>query len=130
MGRQSRTTPLAFPESQELGDYGQVSPQIEEASPTQMLSQVTLQQYESCAQISAAQVSHPFLSFAPVLHSLCLHVPMPPPPLLLPPDELLLLELPPEPEPLPPLLPPPPQVWPQMEPTSLTQIESHSVLQQ
>ena len=86
-----------------------------------MLSQVTAQQYGSCAQISEAHVSHPFFSFAPVLQTACLQVPLPPPPLLLPLEEL---------PPLPDELPPPPQLSPQMEPTSPTQIESHSVLQQ
>ncbi len=56
-----------------------------------------------------------------MVHSECLHVPVPPPPLLLP-------ELPPEPPPL--LLPPPPQVSPQIEPTSLTHCASHFVVQQ
>ena len=106
-------------------DYGQVSPQIDPASPTQIESHVTLQQYGSDAQMSVTHVSHPEVSFAPALHSLCLHVPPPPPPeLLLEPPELLL-------EPPELLLePPPPQLSPQMEPTSPTQIESHCVLQQ
>ena len=99
-----------------------VWPQIEVASPTQTLSQVTLQQYGSFPQISVAQVSQPFFSFAPVLQTLCLQVSPPPPPLLLPPDEPPLL--------LPEPPPPPAQLWPQIEPTSPTQIASHFVLQQ
>jgi hypothetical protein len=104
-----------------LSDYWQLSPQIDPASLTQMPSHVTSQQYGSCAQISLAHVSQLALSFAPVSHTLCLQVPLPPPP-----DELLpllLLELPPEPL-------PPPQVSPQIESTSPTQIGSHFVLQQ
>jgi hypothetical protein len=76
---------------------------------------VTVQQYESCAQISLAHESQPFFSFAPVAHGSCLHVPIPPPldPPLDPPEE-----------------PPPPQVLLQIEATSPTQIESHWLLQQ
>jgi hypothetical protein len=82
-----------------------------------MLSHVTEQQYESCAQISLAHVSQPFFSLPPVLQTSCLQVPMPPPeepPLDPPLDEL----------------PPPPQLAPQTEPTSPMQIESHWLLQQ
>jgi hypothetical protein len=125
VGRQLRTHPARF--SRLADDYGQLSPQIEPASPTQMLSQVTAQQYGSDEQISVAQLSQFFLSFPPVLQTSCLHVPaLPPPPPLLPapPDEDELLVPPPE------LLPPPLQLVPQMEPTSPTQTESQRVLQQ
>jgi len=59
-----------------------------------------LQQYESCAQIEVTHESQPFLSFAPVAHSLCVQVV------------------------------PPPHDWWHTDETSPTQIESHAVVQQ
>jgi homeobox protein ESX1 len=79
----------------------QVSLQYCGTSPTQIESHLVVQQYESFAQTLVTQASQPLLSFVPVLHSGCVHVP-----------------------------PPPPQVWPQTELTSPTQIESHAVVQQ
>ena len=72
-----------------------------------------VQQYESCEQMLAAQLSHELVSFLPVAQMLCEQVE------------------PPLPLPLPPPPPPPPeQLSPQTEPTSPTQIESHAVEQQ
>jgi hypothetical protein len=81
----------------------QVSPQIEPTSPTQTLSHLVLQQYESSAQTFLAQGSHVLVSFVPAVQIAWLQV-------------------------LPP--PPPPQVSPQIEVTSPTQTLSQSVLQQ
>jgi hypothetical protein len=67
-----------------------VSWQMDSTSLTQIESQRTLQQYESLAQISVAQVSHPDVSLRPVSQTSCLHEPIgTPPPLLLLLDELL-----------------------------------------
>ena len=55
-------------------------PQIELTSLTHWPSHFVEQQYESSEQISVTQASQPLLSFAPVLHSLCVHEPPPPPP--------------------------------------------------
>ena len=97
-----------------------------------MVSQVTAQQYGSCVQISVAHVSQLFLSFAPVVADVVPAGPSPPPP---PSCRSCSRSCCPScyrepPVLLPELLPPPPQLAPQIEPTSPTQIESQSVLQQ
>ena len=68
-----------------------------------------VQQYESCEQMSVAQVSQPVFSFVPVEQMACVQV-LPPPP--------------------PPPPPVPVQDSPQTEATSPTQTESHELLQQ
>ena len=55
----------------------QLSPHTEPASLTQIESQLVLQQYESTEQIFVTHGSQPDLSFAPVKHSECAHVPAP-----------------------------------------------------
>jgi hypothetical protein len=76
--------------------------QYEPTSLTQMLSQVTLQQYGSTLQTSSAQALQVVVSFEPAVQTAWLHVP--PPPLV--------------------------QVSPQYFGTSLTQMPSHCSLQQ
>jgi len=65
-----------------------------------------VQQYESCEQMSVAQVSQPLFSFVPVEQMACVQVLPPPPP------------------------PPPVHDSPQTEATSPTHTESHELLQQ
>src|SRR5262245_36614103 len=50
---------------------GQLRPQIDDTSPTQIESHEVVQQNESAAQIEVAQLLQPDTSAAPVLHSRC-----------------------------------------------------------